>query len=174
MRSGPVILNNTPLVALWLLNRFDLLRELYSSVLIPQAVKSEFLAIEEERRRSSLAAAYWIEPASLSKPEYAHAFSGLDQGEAEVLVLALETSARLVVMDERKGRAYARRLGLPVTGTLGVLLAAKTRGFVSQIAPLIAELLANQFYLHPSLVSQTLRTAGETDEEDPESRLAER
>lgn len=34
MRAGPVIVNNTPLVALWTLARLDLLRELYGEVWI--------------------------------------------------------------------------------------------------------------------------------------------
>ena len=172
MRFGPVILNNTPLVALWILDRFDLLRELYSSVVIPHAVEAKFLAVDEDRRRAGLHAAPWIESVALTVPAYAHAFSGLDLGEAEVLALALETSARLVVVDERRGRAYARRLGLSVTGTLGILLAAKTKGCIPQVEPLIAELLANQFYLHASLVSRTLATAGEANPEDKDGTRA--
>ena len=39
----PVILNNTPLVALWTLGRLDILRDLYREVVIPQAVRDEFL-----------------------------------------------------------------------------------------------------------------------------------
>jgi len=172
MRFGPVILNNTPLVALWILDRFDLLRDLYSSVVIPQAVEDEFLAVDADRRRAGLRAAPWIESAALTVPAYAHAFSGLDLGEAEVLALALETSARLVVMDERKGRAYARRLGLPITGTVGILLAAKRQGFVPHIGPMISELLVHQFYLHSSLVSQALVTAGEVNPEDKDGTRA--
>jgi predicted nucleic acid-binding protein len=52
---------------------------------------------------------------------------GLDRGEAEVLALAEEREARLVVIDERKARRYAQRLGIPLTGTLGLLVAAKER-----------------------------------------------
>lgn len=172
IRSGPVILNNTPLVALWILERFDLLRDLYSSVVIPQAVEEEFLAVDVDRTRAGLRAAPWIESAALAVPAYAHAFSGLDLGESEVLALAVETSARLVVMDERKGRAYARRLGLPITGTFGILLAAKAQGFVPQVEPLISELLAHQFYLHGAFVSQVLATAGEANPEDKDSTRA--
>lgn len=50
MPAGPVVGNNTPLVALWALGRLDLLRELYGTVLIPPAVHSEFVATERELR----------------------------------------------------------------------------------------------------------------------------
>ncbi len=54
MRAGPVILNNTPLVGLWLLDRLDLLREIFGHVLIPQAVRDEFLAMDPAPRRQAL------------------------------------------------------------------------------------------------------------------------
>lgn len=76
----------------------------------------------------------------LDKPQRSRVYVGLDQGEAEVLALAEECGARLVVMDERKGRRFARRLGVPLTGTLGVLLLGKERGLVPSLAPLLAEL----------------------------------
>jgi predicted nucleic acid-binding protein len=56
------------------------------------------------------------------------AYTGLDEGEASVLALAEELDASLVIVDERKGRRYAKRLGLAVTGTMGILLLAKEQG----------------------------------------------
>ena len=86
---------------------------------------------------------------------------GLDQGEAEVLALAEERAARLVIIDERKGRRYANRLSIPLTGTLGVLLLAKERGLVTSLAPLLDELQEAGLYLDPDLVNQVLVLAGE-------------
>ena len=60
MLAAPVILNNTPLVALWVLSRLDLLRDLYGEVIIPSAVHAEFLATEREARESALTDAPWI------------------------------------------------------------------------------------------------------------------
>ena len=48
MPDRPVVLNNTPLVALWAIGRLDLLRDLFREVLIPQAVEEEFLAVETD------------------------------------------------------------------------------------------------------------------------------
>ncbi len=44
-----------------------------------------------------------------------------DRGEEEVIALALVFSA-LIVLDDKRARNYARRVGLQLTGTLGVLL----------------------------------------------------
>ncbi len=110
MHVGPVIVNSTPLVALWVLGRLDLLRELYDEVLIPQAVYEEFVATERAVRQAALENAPWIRPVLLANPRCARVYIGLDLGEAEVLALAEERAARLVIIDELKGRRYAQRL----------------------------------------------------------------
>lgn len=78
-----------------------------------------------------------------------------------MLALAVEHSARLVIIDERKGRRYARRLGLSLTGTLGVLLLAKEEGLVTAVSPLLQQLLDEGLYFSPELISQTLTLAQE-------------
>jgi hypothetical protein len=164
MPEGPVIANNTPLVALWVLDRLELLHELYEEILIPQAVLAEFVAIEPVGRRDALHQATWIKPVALENAQRALAFTGLDQGEAEVLALAEERAARLVIIDERRGRRYAKRLGFAVTGTLGLLLLAKEEALISAVAPLVGELESAGLYLDPSLVSNVLELAGEAHE----------
>jgi predicted nucleic acid-binding protein len=161
MHVRPVIVNNTPLVALWVLGRLDLLRELYDEVLIPQAVYEEFVATERAVRQAALENAPWIRPVSLANPQRARVYIGLDLGEAEVLALAEERAARLVIIDELKGRRYAQRLEMPLTGTLGLLLLAKERGLVAKLAPLLVELQEAGLYLGAALIDRVLRLAGE-------------
>jgi predicted nucleic acid-binding protein len=162
MPDRPVVLNNTPLVAFWVLGRFDLLRDLFGEVLIPAAVEAEFLAVEETVRREALERAPWIRATSVSHPRRALAYAELDQGEAEVLALAEDLDARLVVIDERKGRRYAERMGLPRTGTLGVLLLAKEAGLIDSLAVWIPKLQEAGLFLSPALVRRALEIAGES------------
>jgi len=143
------------------LGRLNLLRELFGEVLIPQAVCDEFLATEQALRQAALGNAPWIRPVPLENPQRARVYIGLDQGEAEVLALAEERAARLVIIDELKGRRYAQRLELPLTGTLGLLLLAKEKGLVADLAPLLAELQDAGLYLSPDLIAQVLQLAGE-------------
>lgn len=79
----------------------------------------------------------------------------LDLGEAESIALALEESADLILLDEKEGRRAARRLGLNVIGVLGVLVEAKSKGYISKIKPFMDALrqtagffLAEDVYQH--------------------------
>ena len=54
----------------------------------------------------------------------------LDTGERESIALALEKGA-LLLIDEERGRMEARRLGLKVRGTLGVLIQAYRSGIIT-------------------------------------------
>lgn len=71
----------------------------------------------------------WLEimPVPASARELPQGTS-LDAGEAAALRLALEIRADLVLLDERRGRAVAAQIGLPITGTLGVLVEASLCG----------------------------------------------
>jgi len=89
------------------------------------------------------------------------AFAGLDVGEAQVLALAEEQTVSLVLIDERKARRYAERLGLPLSGTLGVLLLAKEEGIISAVAPLLKAIQEAGLYLHSELIERVLHMAGE-------------
>ena len=161
MPAGPVVLNNTPLVALAGLGRLDLFESLFGEVAIPPAVRAEFLAIETERRQAQLSESPWIRCVPLQAPSRALSFGGLDTGEAEVLALAEELDARLVVIDERKARRYAERMGLPLTGTLGILLLAKRNGLLSAIGPTLQALEGAGLHVSSDLVRYALVLAGE-------------
>jgi predicted nucleic acid-binding protein len=76
--------------------------------------------------------------------------------------LAQEPNAELVILDERLARRRARRLGLSMTGTLGILLRAKELGLVSAIAPFVNDLRQGGIQLSDAVVTEALRLAGKT------------
>lgn len=161
MPAKPVVVNSTPLVAFWAIGRLDILRLLFGEIVIPPAVREEFLSIEKELRRQTLRDERWIRVVKLENPNRTGAFSNLDEGEAEVLALAEELDASLVLIDERKARRYAERLELPLSGTLGVILLAKEEGIVTAVSPLLKAIQKAGLYLHEDLIAQVLKIASE-------------
>lgn len=161
MPAGPVVVDNTPLVALWRLQRLDLLEALFGEVLIPRAVYEEFVAIDPQERQQAIEERKWILVQSLEEPRRALAFAGLDRGEAQVLALSEERRARLVVADDKQARRYARRLGFPLTGTLGVLILAKQEGLIPSVTAAITRLQDHGLHLGAAVVARAKELAGE-------------
>ncbi len=85
----------------------------------------------------------------------------LDRGEASAIALALEQADCLLIMDERRGRSVAQRLQLTVTGTLGILLQAKSSGLIAAVKPLLEAISVTNFRLSAPLVQAVLKQAGE-------------
>jgi predicted nucleic acid-binding protein len=164
MPEGPrlVVVNTTPIIALSLIGELDLLRSLYDQVVVPSAVEAEVLAGGRVGIGSSeLQEASWLRVASLQDPRRAELLVDLDRGEAEVLALAQELQAGLVIIDERLARLHAKRLGLTLAGTLGVLLRAKQLGHVEALAPLIGRLRQGGIHLSDVVVTEVLTLADE-------------
>jgi hypothetical protein len=87
----------------------------------------------------------------------------LDNGEAEAIALATELHPESVLLDDKLARQMARRLGVPVTGTLGVLLRAKQVGLIVELQSLITRLQSEgDYYIDPGLIERALLAAGES------------
>ncbi len=71
--------------------------------------------------------------------------SYLDSGEASSIALALEKKECLLIIDEFKGRREAKLLKLDFTGTIGVFIIAKEKGYIISVSEIITEIQKNQF-----------------------------
>ena len=162
-----VVADSSPLVYLTRLGRFELLRILHREVLIPPAVWRE-VGIEGQHLAEGQALARacaegWVRVltpgAAPLPPDWE--LEQLDAGEREAIVLALELSALLVIY-ERDGRAVATRLGLRLTGTLGLLVEAKNRALIPSLRIELNRLLVEtNFRCAESLLQKALLEVGE-------------
>jgi predicted nucleic acid-binding protein len=132
------------------IGRLDLISTLLDPILAPPAVVSEFGSHPE-----------WLTVLSPANSGTVAALKlVVDAGEAEAIALALERGCR-IILDDRKARTVAQRLGVPVTGTVGILLKAKQSGVVPSLLPLLDALDAHHFHVSRALRLEALRLAGE-------------
>jgi len=108
-----VVSDTSPLTNLAAIGQFLLLRQLYGSLHIAEAVWDELNAAGQHwPGRNEVAAAPWIQRHTPKNRLLVAALrQDLDAGEAESIALALERKADLILMDERDGRHKAMRLG---------------------------------------------------------------
>lgn len=170
-----VLCNSGPLMALGKLNRLHLLAELYDKVQVPQAVYNEVVSqgLARGAPDALVARLFWQRqgwPIVEVSPEVLSAYEPaviLDPGEREVLALAQTLPDPLVLLDDEAARTEARRLGLRVRGTLGVLVQAFREGLLSlsQVEWLLNEIAARpDIWIGSKLCSQVLRSLRESDE----------
>ena len=154
-----VIANTTPLIALANINRLELLRELYGTIIVPQAVIDEIIREPAKQRVRNAA---WIKVEAIRDPSQKDFFRArLHAGEVEVMILAREQKADLVIMDDDAAKKTAKFLGLNVTGTLGILLKAKTEGYLEKVGPIMDEMILDGLFIGDTVKSYVLKEAGE-------------
>ena len=159
-----VVSNTSPIVNLAVVGQLDLLRQLYDKVIIPQSVRDEIvIAGEGQPGATEVSSLEWIETRQVTdRPLLASLRLELDEGEAEAITLAIEMRANLLLLDERKGRAIAARLGLQFVGLLGVLLEAKHAGLIPAVKPLVDDLVTKAgFWIGQELYEHVLQAVGE-------------
>lgn len=129
--------------------------ELFERVIVPPAVMHE------------IGPGPWpvwvVEGRLLGEGEQRASSVPLDPGEREAIALALDLDARLLLIDELRGRRIAQTFGVPIIGTAGVLLEAKLAGIVGELRPALDALIASGFRLDPEIVKGILVRAGESE-----------
>jgi uncharacterized protein len=159
-----VVSNTTPLIGLASIQRFELLRQLFGAIHIPQAVYDEAYLTEDSagKVKYEVPTASWIKPVAVKDRLAVEVLlDELDLGEAETIVLARELSADWVLMDERKGRRKLAQMDVRKIGTLGLLLKAKQVGLLPVIRPDIERLHQQGFSLSQTVIETVLQRAGE-------------
>ena len=85
----------------------------------------------------------------------------IDKGESSAIALALETPNSTIILDDYKARKIAAKLGLTVTGTIGVIIKAKLKGIIPSIKPLLEKIKLTDFRLSEDIEIEALKEANE-------------
>ena len=152
-----VIADTSPLNYLVLIGKADLLQRLYRRVVIPDGVLRELLHPETPTIVSEWIARRpaWLEVERITTPPDPN-LRWLGEGECEAIMLAEQHGQDvLLLMDEGRERREAQRRRLRITGTLGVLIDAASRGWVD-LSSAFERLRQTTFRASPSLLQSLL------------------
>lgn len=162
MISLKVVTNTSPLIYLAILNRFQLLRELFDEVSLPEAVYHE-VAVHESGQpgvaetRAAVEEGWLRRIAVRDRVAVDSLLGELHLGEAEAIVLARKLRTGRVLLDDRIARNKARLMGLMVTGTIGILLLAREAGIEVSLQQDLDRLIQHNFRISRELYNSLVR-----------------
>lgn len=159
-----IISNTSPITNLAAIGYLDLLRELYGTIIIPQAVYDEMTNLGYVVPGTiEVQTLTWIHKQKITNQTLAQELQNeIDPGEAEVIVLGLEIKADQVIIDDYQGRLIALQYGLKVRGILGILLLAKIQGLIPRVKPVMDLLITvANFRVNSQLYQKVLQDSGE-------------
>lgn len=152
-----VVADTGPLNYLTLIGHLNVLPRLWPVLSIPGEVFRELTAPGAPPAVSrTFCSPPWLEIVSIADQSSEPTLQRLDVGERAAIRLALELEAHLVLIDDRKAALAARGLGLPVTGTLGLLDAAADLGLLDFEESLL-ELSRTNFRKPPAVLDELVR-----------------
>jgi hypothetical protein len=164
--SNSIVSNTSPLIAFSAIGDFDLLPQIFASVLSPKAVEREIKAGTEPWHvkvavEQAILAGWMTVVAAPANATLSSLQERLGAGEAEAIGLAVERNLP-VLIDDRLGRKAAADSNLIVTGTLGVLAKAKLNGLIREVKPRIQRLRGAGIHYSNALVDRILHEMGES------------
>lgn len=156
-----IVVNSTPLIILSKIGELEILKNLYEEIIIPQAVFDE-VTQKNDAAREQILNADWIKISEIENQSHKKMYQAkLHDGEVEVMILAREISADLLIIDDQAAKKTAKFLGFQVTGTLGVLLKAKSQKIIMNIKPILEKMESENFYINDEIKKLVLKTANE-------------
>lgn len=164
MGSTLIISNTTPLINFAQMRRMDLLMAMFGTITIPPAVVTELS--EKATLFPEAAKVSTLPKVSIQSPTDSLLVTGLSgrihSGEAACLALAFENPGALLLLDDLAAREIASSHRMLFTGTLGCLVQAKKKGFISEVKPLLQSLRTEaRFWLSSELEAAVLKEASE-------------
>jgi len=140
-----VIVDASVLIALERIDLLQILCKIYKEIILPDAVVKEFGDIKIDclsvRKVDSRLINILMRELNLGR------------GESEVIALAYETNFKALI-DDLKARKVAEDLGLPISGSIGVLLKAEKLGLIDSALKKAQELRDKGFYVSNELLAE--------------------
>ena len=158
----PAILDASPIILLARAGFLDLLRVLNRPLVVPQPVVEEVLQKgQDDIAARALQRTEIFASVSAPEPDSSVRLWNLGPGETAVLSWARTRPGSLVVLDDFQARRCAEWLQIPTSGTVGIVLKAKSTGLVDAARPALQRLISVGMYLSDRTLNAVLLRVGE-------------
>jgi predicted nucleic acid-binding protein len=156
------VINASPLIFLSRGRHLDLLAHFAGRFLVPEAVAQEIrLKGPDDITVRALETTPWIEVCPAPTVPDIILEWGLGAGESSVLAFALKHAGVEAIIDDLAARKCAAGMGIPVRGTLGIVLVAKKRGLIPSARVVMEDLIQAGLYLSRRGLDDALKRVGE-------------
>ena len=152
--------NTTPIISLSSIGKIEILKDIFQEVIIPQAVYDE-IKVKQGYGYNEVDLSF-IKVQTIQNTEQEKILlEQLDAGEAQAIVLSQEVNADNTIIDENVGYTVAKESGLNVIRTLSILLKAKEINAISEVKPLLDEMISKGRWYSNRVYYSFLRRANE-------------
>jgi hypothetical protein len=164
-----IVADSGPLIFFARAGLLNIVRKVAGDVLVPEIVFSECVRESGKPGASAIAEALREKLFSVVDNPPADAMpnlqkiASLDTGELAAITLAVKRDCP-VLMDERLGRNVATLNRVTVIGSVGILLAAKRRGLIEAVGPILSTWSGWGYFLSSGLIETALSAANEGPE----------
>jgi len=144
MPEETVVIDTSALIALEKIDLLHILGRLYEKILVPDSVLEEFGNVSSP--------AIFIEKVQSKLLNFFMENANLGKGESAAILLAYQGGYKIII-DDLKARKIANKMGLQVTGTIGVLLKAQKTGLIQSAYEYASKLQNMGFYIDNALLN---------------------
>jgi predicted nucleic acid-binding protein len=151
-----VVSNSSPICYLVLIGQIHLLSSLFKEITVPEVVIRELSdeGAPEPLREWVARPPQWLKVQEVA-PQTSLELDRLHAGEREVILLASQIKAELLIMDEKAAREAAIKRGFRVTGLIGLLDEAAALGMLDLLKT-VEKLRLTSFRASPYLLKTLL------------------
>ncbi|MFZ2871403.1 DUF3368 domain-containing protein [Zavarzinia sp.] len=155
------VINASPIILYARIGRLDVIERLAPKIIVPSKVIEEVQDGISKDMSARLAvdwAMRYIMPDIQVPPSVEHWDIG--PGESQVISHCLQGN-RWAVLDDRMARRCTNAHGVPIIGSLGIILRAKVCCVIESAKPLMNKLKSAGMYVDDELIRQSLAAIGE-------------
>jgi predicted nucleic acid-binding protein len=156
------VVNASPIITLTKIGQVNLLSQLCDELIIPQGVVDEIQnggyddpAVAWIRGEAQI----YIRPIANIDPTVSSWDLGM--GESHVMSWVIENSGFEAILDDRAARKAASILGIPVRGTVSIIVLAKQRGYIQSAREEYKKLISVGFRISSDVLSKALALVNE-------------